>query len=215
MTPPDDEEDIDQKLFGYHPNSGGYPDLHNHLFDLMRITSLVACSVAVFLCTGCGPPWPVKEGTQVSLTSTSPDGRRRVEIVEITGRLDRNFFLRLRDSQSGTTTNIFHSPDEGGPGTERIIWSRDSSRLLLLGRNFLVEEQGRMPDGLQLYLLYDTKSRELKCNASQQDQYRGFSRTDIEGISWTGSIEPDGARNRSQPIRVEKNRTPVAAGSDR
>jgi hypothetical protein len=33
MTPPVDEEDTDQLSFGYHPNAGGYPGLHNHFFD--------------------------------------------------------------------------------------------------------------------------------------------------------------------------------------
>lgn len=152
----------------------------------MRCTSLNIGLLAAILCIGCDP-W--KEGTSVSLSSTSPNRRARAEIVEITGRLDRNFFLRLTDVQSGVATNVFYSPDEGRPSTERIIWSRDSSRLLLLGREFLVEEQGRLPAGEQLYLLYDITSGELKCNASQQDQYGRFSRVDLVRIDWTDQIE--------------------------
>jgi hypothetical protein len=41
MTPPDDEEDIDQQLFRYQPNSGGYPDLHNHFVKLRGMREIV------------------------------------------------------------------------------------------------------------------------------------------------------------------------------
>jgi hypothetical protein len=178
----------------------------------MRKASLVTGFIGVLLCAGCDS-W--KEGTRVSLTSTSPDRRIRVEIVEITGRFDRNFFLRVSDLETGTTTNVFYSPDEGGPGTERIVWSGDSSRLLLLGREFSVEERGRMPDGEQVYLLYDTKSGNLKCNATQQHRYGGFTHAELEAIHWTDKIEQDGPANGSQPLRSETNRTSPAAGSRR
>ena len=154
----------------------------------MRSTSLSIIVLGMIFCVGCDP-W--QEGTRVSLKSMSPDGLTQVEIVEITGRFDRNFYVRLTDVQRGIATNIFYSPDEGSPSTERIVWSRDSSRLLLLGREFFVKGQGRMQDGQQLYLLYDHKSGELKCNATQQDRYRGFNRADLVAIDWNDQIEQD------------------------
>lgn len=156
--------------------------------NLVRSTSLNINLLGMIVCMGCDP-W--QEGTRVSLKSMSPDGRTQVEIVEITGRLDRNFYVRLTDVQRGIATNIFYSPDEGSPSTERIVWSRDSSRLLLLGREFFVEEQGRMPDGQQLYLLYDHKSGNLRCNATQQDRYGGFNRDDLATSDWSEQIEQD------------------------
>lgn len=178
----------------------------------MRTALTFLCLAALVLPTGCD--WG-KEGTKVTMTSTSPDRRSRLEMVEITGRMDRNFFLRLSDLGNGNTTNIFYSPDEGNPEGERIIWSRDGSRVLLTGRYFGVGTNAILPDGQILYLLYDLKSGELKCNSSQQDLFRGFNRKDVEGIDWMESIEQDGAANRSQPVASATNRTSAAAGSGR
>jgi hypothetical protein len=132
-------------------------------------------------------------------------------MVQITGRFDRNFFLRLSDLGSGNATNIFYSPDEGCPIDERIIWSRDGSRVLLVGREFCVDVNSILPDGQMLYLLYDLKSGNLKCNSNQQEKYPGFNRKDLEAIDWMESIE-NGSANGSQPIRSETNRTSSAAG---
>lgn len=129
--------------------------------------------------------------TTVSLASIAPDGRFLAEIVEKTdGRLDRNFFVRILDLKTGATTNIYNSPDEGPPGTERIVWSADGSRLLLVGNKFLVDELGRMPDGHQLYLLYDFTTGSLKCNASQDGRYEGFGAAELDGIDWREKVEP-------------------------
>ncbi len=130
-----------------------------------------------------------KMGEQVSLTSSSPDGAFRVELVEYTGRFDRNFYLRLQRVADRATTNIFDSPDEGRPvGTERIIWSRDSSRFLLLGKHFFVEAMAQLTNGEALYLLYDVRSGLLRCNATQRHGCTNIPPTELKGIEWTGSF---------------------------
>jgi len=153
----------------------------------MRSTFTIVCLACLLSWTGCD--WG-KEGTKVTMVSNSPDRRRRLEMVEITGRFDRNFFLRLSNLDSGAATNIFYSPDEGRSDGERIIWSRDGSRVLLVGRYFGVGTNALLPDGQILYLVYDLKSGELKCNSSQQDKYRGFTTEDLKGIDWVENIEP-------------------------
>ena len=50
---------------------------------------------------------------------------------------------------------LYHSPDEGTPyGTERLIWSRDGTKLLLVGRHFFVKDDLFLDNGDQLYFLY-------------------------------------------------------------
>jgi len=110
-------------------------------------------------------------------------------MVEHLGRLDRNFYLRLHHVADKTVVTVFDSPDEGRPvGTERIVWSRDSSQFVLIGRHFFVEDAAHPTNGEAIYLLYDIKSGRIRCNATQQSQYPRFSRDDLNGTDWNGDI---------------------------
>ena len=156
------------------------------------------CFLVVLVLAGC-------DRTHVSLSSTSPNGSNQVEIVELKRFADRNFVLRLH--RGGTQTNMFYSPDEGPAGTERILWSKDSAWMLLIGRNFVVEEQAKLPDGQQLYLLCDINSGDMRCNASQS-QHRRFAITDVAAFSWEGSIERGVGANGNQPSGSGTNQMP-------
>jgi len=125
----------------------------------------------------------------VSLSSSSPDGRLRVDVVEQDHWLDRNFQLRLRRVAEKSSRTIFESPDEGRPiGTERIIWSRDSSRFVLVGRHFFVPETAKLTNGEAIYLLFDVASGKLRCNSQQQTNYPSFTREDMKGTNWNAGI---------------------------
>lgn len=116
----------------------------------------------------------------VTLKSLSPDDQWLVTLVERPRFIDRNFELRLKDESSYTETRIFTSPDEGlHVGSERILWSPDSTQFVLLGRHFITDGRGALPNGEVLYLLYDLDSGELKCNAHQQSVYEPFDLSDI------------------------------------
>ena len=87
----------------------------------------------------------------------------------------------------GNKTRIFQSPDEGLPGTERIIWRRDHSQFVIVGRNFFVDERPRIPMDV-LYLLYDIPTGKVWCNAAQA----GGERFTMENLKdWDGSYEND------------------------
>ena len=127
-----------------------------------------------------------------SLISVSPDQSREVLLVEIPAFLDRNFEVRIASGDQPPQT-VFRSPDEGMPiGTERIVWSGDGDRFVLLGREFSVVKGGNLEDGRQLYLMYDCGSAKLWCNAQQVTQYPRFTPTDLEGTAWKeeGDIRP-------------------------
>ena len=119
-----------------------------------------------------------------TIVSLSPDDRHRVHLVELATFIDRNFELRLETLDDGSIKTIFRSPDEGKPiGSERIMWSVDGSRFLLVGRHFYVNDEA-VQDGRALYLMYDIPTGKLWCNAAQQRECPSFSQTDIESTAW-------------------------------
>jgi hypothetical protein len=120
-----------------------------------------------------------------TVVSLAPNEKLRVHLVELRWRLDRNFELRLENVATGATTVIFSSPDEGVPiGSERVLWSRDSSRVLLVGRHFSLARDERIASGEALYLLYDARTGEAWCNASQQRRLPSFTYADVAAVDW-------------------------------
>lgn len=114
----------------------------------------------------------------------SPDRAYRVELLDHQGALiDRNFDVVLEDLTTGQRVVIFKSPDEGQPiGTERFIWSDDSSQFLLVGRHFYTVPSDKLTSGETLYLHYDLTRGELKCNADMSSLPR-FSGADLGRFS--------------------------------
>lgn len=147
----------------------------------LRFVGLLGC-VSLGL-VGCG-----KQREYVSLRAESPNGQYAVEIVELPADIDRNFQVRLRYIPGKLALSVLLSPDEGRPGTERIVWSKDSTRFVLLGRNFSVEPHAR-PGGTNeaLYLLYDVTSGSAWCNASQK-RLPNFYRTQLTNSTWIESF---------------------------
>lgn len=150
---------------------------------MIVITCLVLALVA------CGGPTTA----EATLISESLTKAYRVSIVEAPGLIDRNFEV-LMERNDGFKTSIFRSPDEGAPGTERIIWRRDHSQFVLVGRKFLVDNGPRIPMEV-LYLMYDIPTGKVWCNASQKDAPR-FTMENLK--DWDGSYENDVFR---RPLR--------------
>lgn len=118
----------------------------------------------------------------------SPDDRYRAMLVEkLPGvpKLDRNFAIRLEELASGKISTIFDSPDEGIPiGSERFIWSKDSTYLLLTGRHFWsLTSDIPLRDGSQAYFLYHLPSNAGWCNATQCSTYPRLTR---DGLTKAG-----------------------------
>jgi hypothetical protein len=122
---------------------------------------------------------------QVTTTRLSPDELLRAVLVEYPypGFIDRNFQVRIEEVK-GASRTIFRSPDEGRPtGSERFLWSRDGSRLVLLGKHFYVTEGVRLQNGEFLYLLYDFPTGRLWCNADQSRAPR-FGESELRGYDF-------------------------------
>ena len=119
---------------------------------------------------------------QVTTESSSPDGSIVATVHEIGRGIDRNFQIRI--SRGVTEKIVYRSPDEGRPiGTERFVWTRDSRYLLLVGMQFYTDGETKLATGEDLYLLYDTQTGSIKCNASQANLPR-FGIEDIRHLGF-------------------------------
>jgi hypothetical protein len=101
----------------------------------------------------------------------SPDQRLRAVLLDRPHfpSIDRNFVVRIEETE-GVSRKVFMSPDESptGIGSERFLWSKDSKRLLLVGKRFWVREGVQLESGEFLYFLYDVPSGQVWCNSDRQ-----------------------------------------------
>ena len=98
----------------------------------------------------------------------SPDDNSRIKLIEkLPIDEDRHFYLELKRIHSKPKI-IYRSRNEDYPGgSERIIWSSDSSRFILVGRHFDIWAHGKkvsIPTGEFIYLMYEIESDRLLCN---------------------------------------------------
>ncbi len=163
---------------------------------LMKAHWAIFLLLALF--SGC-----LRDGKETaSLTSVSPDGKYSISIVELDVFLDRNFEIRITDIALGTTRTVFRSPDEGLPvGTERIVWSLDGERFLLVGRKFYVKEGTADINGEDLYLMFDINTNRLWCNARQQNKYPAFAISDVLKKKWPEEIRDYGGEGVEATIK--------------
>ena len=132
----------------------------------------------------------------VTTAATSPDGTLRAEIVDRrVNFLDRNFRLRIVDA-AGKATVVFTSPDENprGVGHDRLLWSRDSRRLLLVGRNLWVRDEAKLKSGESLYLLYDVPSGRVWCTSDQSGP--PFGEEELAGYDFGEAMVMDSGEGR-------------------
>jgi hypothetical protein len=127
---------------------------------------------------------------RTTLTRLSPDETLRASLVErVFPSFDRNFQIRLEDLVKGETTTIFRSPDEGKPyGTERLIWSKDSKWLLLVGRHCFVKEDLFLDNGDQLYFLYQVASGRFWLNSAERPDLPALKAEMVDGVEFTEPV---------------------------
>lgn len=138
------------------------------LIVLAIIVSLTICQLLPLF------RWFSEATTTMSL---SPDEKYCISLVELMPdnpfAIDRNFKIVLTryrdfDKRPFESQCLFNSPDEGRPvGSERFVWSKDSSYVLLVGRHFFVESDIPVVGGEQAYYLYHVSSQRHWCNSKQ------------------------------------------------
>jgi hypothetical protein len=131
----------------------------------------------------------------VTASAAAPDGRMVVQLVDPGRLLDRNFIIRLRGS-SGWWRQVWASPDEDLPGSERFVWSRDGRHVLLIGPKFFALPESCLASGEFLYLDLDTKTGAVRNNATQSKGPR-FTLADLTGLEFTARLDAGGRTVRS------------------
>lgn len=152
---------------------------------LLRV---IAGFLGVALLVGLG--WCLNSafGQHMTTSRLSPDETLRASLVERSG-IDRNFEVRLENLVDGEASTIFRSPDEGGPfGTERLIWSKDGMKLLLVGRHFFVREDLFLDNGDQLYFLYDVPRKQGWWNSEGLTITSPLKAEMVEGVEFTEPV---------------------------
>lgn len=123
--------------------------------------------------------WPV------TATSLSPDMAWRVTLAERPAFIDRNFELHLEDMRTKQIRIVLVSGDEGRPtGSERIVWSADSSRFLVLGRRFYALQGAPLASGEQLYAMMDVRSGKIWSNSGTHRDMPRFALHEVRAIQW-------------------------------
>jgi hypothetical protein len=143
--------------------------------------------------------WILLGGADETTTSRiSPDESALVTLVEKKSRVpfpsDRRFEVWLSNLDSDTkrvvsSVRIYVSPDEGRPaGSERFIWSKDSSYFILLGRHF-VADGVKLRTGELVYIMYHVPSKAIFCSSTQALNHPPLRRTNLAGIAFEFTLE--------------------------
>jgi hypothetical protein len=102
--------------------------------------------------------------------SDSPNGRYRIAVYEMHAGIDRNFDVTLLNRQNGEKQTIYVSNDQPPSiQRERLVWSRDSTKVVLLGDRYWVDSGSELPSGEIVFLMYDLPTQQLYCNADYEN----------------------------------------------
>jgi hypothetical protein len=156
---------------------------------MKELRLIIAFFVMGLICCGLG--WWLHSGLgeRMTLSRLSPDETFRASLSERAVGFDRNFQIRIENLVTGARITVFRSPDEGKPyGSERLIWSKDGTKLLLVGRHFFVKEDLFLDNGDQLYFLYEVPTGRSWCNSAEDTKAAPLKSILIEGIDFTEPI---------------------------
>jgi hypothetical protein len=164
------------------------------------------CVIAGVLATWIGVLTMAGGIPHVSVSSRSPDGNVVADVYETDSLVDRHFQVRLTRYLLGIVPIrrvVYHSPDEGARGGERLLWSRDGRHLLLVGPHLFGTADACLFSGDMLYLLVDARTGATASNASQTGlRYPRFSLHDIAFMDFVINLTPgtwDPGLNRCMP----------------
>ena len=105
--------------------------------------------------------------------SQSPDGLHHIIVRQPRFVfIDRNFRVVLIDTKSNSEREIFRSFDQSPTiKKERFVWSADSKVVGLLGDDYFVVLNSKLPNGEIVFLVYSLDTSDLWCNAPDDNRY--------------------------------------------
>lgn len=146
----------------------------------------------------------------------SPDETARIRLIQTHSfSPEAQLAIQLDRFAAGGPATVARLPEDwdwGGPaGTERFIWARDGTRVLLVGRHFFVRDDLLLATGEEAYFLLDLESGRWWINSADDAMTREreghghlptLTADLITGIEWTEpvaiiprrKVDPDSSR---------------------
>lgn len=124
------------------------------------------------------------------IDSLSPNKEWHVIVTEPTVRSDRNLMVFVeRNDKSLPIQKIWTSPDERQELKVRLVWAKDSKRILLLGTGgYWAWKEIELKSGEGLYLIYDLTENQLLSNRASKSSK--FTFKEVAKYEWMESVEP-------------------------
>lgn len=163
---------------------------------------LLICAAVGFMCL-VAALFIVASREEVTTSMPSPDGWMRAILVDRPNlpSIDRNFRVRI-ERVDGVAETVFTSPDEApsGIGSERFLWSKDGTRLLLIGKRFWVRDGVKLRSGEVLYFLYDLRSEKAWCNSDcGYGGFEPFGMAELTGYNFGEALSLCEPESNDQP----------------
>ena len=153
--------------------------------------------------------WVASFGHRTTTSLMSPDETMRVRLVDFgpEHKLDRNFTIKLERRATGAVETVYQSNDEPGnghEGSERFLWSKDGTKILLVGRHLDVREDLFLDNGDQAYWLYDVRLGQTWSNSALRPSLDPLTADQLAGIEFTepviikprAKVDPDSPEKR-------------------
>ncbi|HNH82830.1 MAG TPA: hypothetical protein PL157_10700 [Acidobacteriota bacterium] len=121
----------------------------------------------------------------------SPAGHWRAKLVDYK-QADHKIEIKLEDTTHHQPAKMIYAVDElPSFANERILWSKDETKLLVVGRGCSVPNDcSKLATGEGLYLLYDIPTGTTRCNIRHSTT--AFNYADVAQYEFVPPLPKDG-----------------------
>ena len=128
---------------------------------------------------------------RTTITRLSPDEKARASLAGTAwpSQPYRMVQIQLEAPLGSDPRTLFTSGEQGLPaGTERLIWSRDGTWLLVVGRHFFVHADLFLDNGDQLFFLHHLPSGRSWSNETGEKNIPLLTAEQVRGVEWTEPV---------------------------
>jgi hypothetical protein len=128
---------------------------------------------------------------RTTITRLSPDETALAELAGTAwpSQPYRIVVIQLQAPLGNDPRTLYTSREQGLPaGTERLIWSRDGTMLLVVGRHFFVKEDLFLDNGDQLFFLHHLPSGRSWSNETGEDKVPPLTAEQVKGVEFTEPV---------------------------
>jgi hypothetical protein len=121
-------------------------------------------------------------------SSVSPDGAARARVLLFPAGIDINFEIQVQRVSGMVVEKPLHLHYSGDQCSSngQFLWTKDGSRVLMIGPRFCVEKSGELPNGQKLFFMHDVRTGQSWCNGFTYrcEGQPSFSKADVAGLDW-------------------------------